>query len=73
MTQTIQPRTQAILVEDKNTVSPFLMQKKIDEKTKGECVKILDDLCIVLNKYSTALVDLNAVLKTTLGADRKKI
>ena len=60
MTQTIQPRAQAIAVNDKNTVSPFLTPEKIDEKTIGEYEKILDSLCIVLEKYSTALVRINS-------------
>ena len=55
MTQTIQPHIKAIVVKDKGAVSLFSMPEKIDEKTKGEYVKILDDLSAVLEKYSTTL------------------
>ena len=55
MTQTIQSYTQTIVVKNNKAVFPFSMPEKIDEKTRGEYVKLLDDLCAVLEKYSTAL------------------
>ena len=45
MTKTIQPHAQVI----------FSMSEKIDEKTKGEYVEMLDDLCAALEKISTTL------------------
>ena len=55
MSQTLQPQSQVLVVEEKKAVSLFSRSKKIDEKEKAEYVKALDDLCIALEKYSAVL------------------